>query len=50
MGHILFLVGARRSRPGCSSWGREHDTEIGGAMIRVWSWPEALCSLSLKGL
>ena len=32
--------------------GQRHYNEMGGAMIRVWSflsWPEALSSISLKG-
>ena len=32
--------------------GRVHYNEMGGEMIRVWSflsWPEALSSISLKG-
>ena len=45
-GHV-----AGRSRPGCSRSGKGHYNEMGGAMIRVWSfssWPEALSAVSLK--
>ena len=35
-GVILPLVGAGRSRPDCSRWGKQHYNETGGAMIRVW--------------
>ena len=30
MGHISFLVGAGRSRPGCSRWGRGYSSERDG--------------------
>ena len=35
VGHIPFLEGVRRSRLGCSRWGKGHYTEMIGVMIEV---------------
>ena len=33
MGHIPFLVGVGKRRPGCSRWGKEHYSETSGVII-----------------